>query len=199
MAISLCRGSTSLTCRSSMKMDPDVTSSSPATIRSAVVLPQPDGPTRTSSSPSSIWRSSDCTAVVPSGYCLVTESSTIRDTFPASLPSSPGSLAHAESEPLDQVPLEDQVHGDGRQGADQRACHQRRDGGGAPGRERGQPDGDGPVAGVLQEEQADQQVIPDLDELEHRDSRDGRQRERDGDLQERPLVAQAVHDGGLDQ
>src|ERR1700726_1317020 len=60
-------------------MAPAVTSSSPAIIRSAVVLPHPDGPTRTSSSPSSTCRFSDLTAVVPSGYCLVTESSTIRD------------------------------------------------------------------------------------------------------------------------
>src|SRR5450432_2445873 len=106
MAMSRCRGSTSLTSRSSMKIDPDVTSSSPATIRSAVVLPQPDGPTSTSSSPSPTSRSSDCTAVVPSGNRLVTESSTIRDTSHA---PSLYSLAHPQGQSLDQVPLEDQV------------------------------------------------------------------------------------------
>ena len=42
-------------------------SSSPATIRSAVVLPHPDGPTKTISSASSTCRSSSETAFVPSG------------------------------------------------------------------------------------------------------------------------------------
>jgi len=58
-----------------MKMVPSVTFSRPATMRSAVVLP--DGPTSTISSPSAIDRSSDLTAVVPSGNCLVMPSSTI--------------------------------------------------------------------------------------------------------------------------
>ncbi len=75
MAMSRSRGSTSLTGRSAMKMVPSVTFSRPATMRSAVVLP--DGPTSTISSPSAIDRSSDLTAVVPSGNCLVMPSSTI--------------------------------------------------------------------------------------------------------------------------
>ena len=46
-------------------MRPDVTDSSPATMRSAVVLPQPDGPSSTRNSPSSMVRSrplTTCTA-----------------------------------------------------------------------------------------------------------------------------------------
>ena len=77
MAMSRSRGSMSLTGRPPMKMVPAVTSSRPATRRSAVVLPHPDGPTSTISSPSAIDRSSDLTAVVPSGNCLVMPSSTI--------------------------------------------------------------------------------------------------------------------------
>ena len=46
---------------------PGMISSSPATILSAVVLPQPDGPTSTISSPSAISRFSSSTACVPSG------------------------------------------------------------------------------------------------------------------------------------
>ena len=46
---------------------PSVISSSPAIIRSADVLPQPDGPTKTTSSPSSMSSSSSWTARVPSG------------------------------------------------------------------------------------------------------------------------------------
>ena len=41
-------------------------------MRSAVVLPQPDGPTKTMNSPSSISRSSESTAQVPSGKIFET-------------------------------------------------------------------------------------------------------------------------------
>ena len=44
MAMSRCRGATSFTNLSSMRISPDVTVSSPAIMRSVVVLPQPDGP-----------------------------------------------------------------------------------------------------------------------------------------------------------
>jgi hypothetical protein len=37
-----------------MAMSPPETSSSPATMRSSVLLPQPDGPTMTTNSPSAI-------------------------------------------------------------------------------------------------------------------------------------------------
>ncbi len=67
MAMSRSRGSVSLTGCPSMRMVPSVISSSPATMRSAVVFPHPDGPTSTISSPSAMVRSSDLTAVVPSG------------------------------------------------------------------------------------------------------------------------------------
>src|SRR4051812_25521920 len=55
-----------------MKIDPASTSSRPASIRNAVVLPEPDGPTRTMNSPSAMSRSSESTAgaSVP-GYTLV--------------------------------------------------------------------------------------------------------------------------------
>src|SRR3954470_19572631 len=55
-----------------MKIDPASTSSRPASIRNAVVLPEPDGPTRTMNSPSAMSRSSASTAgaSVP-GYTLV--------------------------------------------------------------------------------------------------------------------------------
>ena len=45
-----------------MKIAPASTSSSPASMRSAVVLPEPDGPTSTMNSPSATWRSSASTA-----------------------------------------------------------------------------------------------------------------------------------------
>jgi hypothetical protein len=62
MATSRRFGGSSLTSRSPMWIAPASTSSSPASIRSAVVLPEPDGPTSTISSPSAMSRSSASTA-----------------------------------------------------------------------------------------------------------------------------------------
>src|SRR5579863_8630041 len=56
MAMSRSFGDTSFTTRSPMRISPPVASSSPAIIRSAVVLPHPDGPTNTKNSLSWIWR-----------------------------------------------------------------------------------------------------------------------------------------------
>jgi hypothetical protein len=55
------RGATSLTTRSPIAISPPVIDSSPASIRSAVVLPEPEGPTNTMNSPSAISRSSPWT------------------------------------------------------------------------------------------------------------------------------------------
>src|SRR5205823_5374150 len=65
-------GLSSFTTRSPMQTVPALTSSSPATSRSSVDLPQPDGPTTTTSSPSSIRSVQSATARVPSGKTLST-------------------------------------------------------------------------------------------------------------------------------
>jgi hypothetical protein len=57
-----------------MRSTPSEISSNPAAIRSAVVLPQPDGPTNTMNSPSSTSSSRSDTARVPSAYTLLTRS-----------------------------------------------------------------------------------------------------------------------------
>ena len=57
MAMSRSLGGTSLTTRPPISMVPPVISSSPAIIRSAVDLPQPDGPTSTMNSWSWMSRS----------------------------------------------------------------------------------------------------------------------------------------------
>src|ERR1700716_4013133 len=49
-------GGTSTTLRPSIRICPPVTSSSPAIRRNSVVLPQPDGPTKTTKEPFSISR-----------------------------------------------------------------------------------------------------------------------------------------------
>src|SRR4029078_11198051 len=57
-----------------MLSSPALTSSSPATRRSAVDLPEPDGPTRTTNSPSATSSVRSSTARVPSGKTLATPS-----------------------------------------------------------------------------------------------------------------------------
>ena len=59
-------GGRSLTTRPSIFTSPDVIVSSPAIIRSAVVFPHPDGPTKTTNSPAPTSRSRSVTASVPS-------------------------------------------------------------------------------------------------------------------------------------
>src|SRR5437763_6868976 len=67
---------------------PELLSSRPALIRSALVLPHPDGPTKTTNSPSSISRSSSRTARVPSAYTLLSCSSPISATATSTIASS---------------------------------------------------------------------------------------------------------------
>src|SRR5689334_4984740 len=63
MARSRSRAGTSLTWIPSMRISPEVGSSRPATIRMVVVLPQPEGPSRTSSSLSAISSDSSSRAM----------------------------------------------------------------------------------------------------------------------------------------
>src|SRR5665647_927355 len=65
------RGAMSLTTLSPMETVPEVMVSSPASMRNAVVLPQP-GPTSTTNSPSATTRLMSDTACVPSENTLVT-------------------------------------------------------------------------------------------------------------------------------
>jgi hypothetical protein len=54
-----------VTSRPPIEIAPLVASSSPATIRSSVDLPHPDGPTSTANSPSSIRSATSSTAFTP--------------------------------------------------------------------------------------------------------------------------------------
>src|SRR3954470_4720452 len=80
MAMSRSLGATSLTTRSPIRSSPEDASSRPATMRSAVDLPLPDGPTRIVNSPSSTDRSSPSTAFVPSSKTFETSSNAIDAT-----------------------------------------------------------------------------------------------------------------------
>src|ERR687898_989056 len=66
------RGAIPFTTLSPMRISPSEISSRPATIRSAVVFPQPDGPTRTMNSPSCASSVRSVTARVPSGKTFAT-------------------------------------------------------------------------------------------------------------------------------
>src|SRR5918996_5684851 len=71
MATWRARGGRPLTTLPPISTSPSVASSSPATVRSSVVLPQPDGPSRTRYSPSLVARSTPSTArTSPPRNCL---------------------------------------------------------------------------------------------------------------------------------
>src|ERR1700680_1063873 len=63
-------------------MSPEVTSSSPAIMRKVVLLPQPEGPTRTTNSRSAISRSIPCTAGVRSKVLTMLRSATCAILLP---------------------------------------------------------------------------------------------------------------------
>src|SRR5829696_8976762 len=69
------RGASIVTSRPPIEILPPLASSSPAIMRKSVVLPHPDGPTRTMNSPSPISRSTPSTARTPFGKTFVSCSS----------------------------------------------------------------------------------------------------------------------------
>src|SRR5665647_710303 len=98
MAMSRSRGAMWLTTLSPMEIVPDVIVSSPASMRNAVVLPHPEGPTSTTNSPSATTRFMSDTARVPSEYTLATR---LKVTPATSVTSS---LLGRPTEPLRGTP-----------------------------------------------------------------------------------------------
>src|SRR4051794_22924393 len=102
-------GGTPLTSRSSMKMEPSSTGSSPASIRRVVDFPQPEGPTRTMNSPSPISRSSPGTAGASKpGYqrwapLNVTVAMIAPSSQPPSQPPSQPSACHSQAVAGDHI------------------------------------------------------------------------------------------------
>src|SRR5919202_4355127 len=111
------RGAIRLTTRSPIWISPPETDSRPASIRSAVVLPEPDGPTSTMNSPSAMSSVSPRTASTWPKR-LSTRS---KRTAAMELPLH-GSGEHAP----DEVSLEEHVEEDHRGGDDHRAGRQQR-------------------------------------------------------------------------
>src|SRR5664279_4021954 len=78
--------------RSSIQMRPLVGSIMRLIMRRLVVLPQPEGPTKTVILPDGAVRLRSSTAIVPSGYCLVTDSNRIIASPPHLEPLPTGEL-----------------------------------------------------------------------------------------------------------
>src|SRR3954451_25345315 len=106
MAMSRAFGGTSFTTRSPMRTWPRDTDSSPATIRSAVVFPHPEGPTSTMNSLSAIDRLSSWMASVPSSKIFHTSSKTIsamRSPPSCRDPPRPSHVRRRRRRPLDEI------------------------------------------------------------------------------------------------
>src|SRR5215468_2166806 len=107
-------GALSFTTSPPIRSSPSVMSSRPAIMFSVVDLPQPDGPTRMTNSPSAMSRLILSTASAPSGKRLVTWSRTMSATV------SPHVLAlnRARGQSSDDPALEEQHEDDDRNGDD---------------------------------------------------------------------------------
>src|ERR671922_1745155 len=115
MAMSRSLGGTSLTTSSPIRISPSETSSSPAIILRVVVLPQPDGPTRTTNSRSAMDRSRPRTASTSSKRFTTLRSVTSAIAF-----STFGSAGRKSG---DVVVHQKRVNDERRGGAPGRPCH----------------------------------------------------------------------------
>src|SRR5690242_10732899 len=123
------RGAIRLTTRSPIEISPAVIDSSPASIRNAVVLPEPEGPTSTMNSPSAISSERSRTAsTVPPNVLPTSEKVT-----PAM-----SALHRPGQHPADEVPLEEHVQDDDRERHDHRARGEQRQVGGVAALEEGE-------------------------------------------------------------
>src|SRR6185312_10050793 len=115
MAMSRSIGGSSFTTVLPIRMSPEVIASRPAIMRSVVVLPQPEGPTKTTNSLSWIWRSTSFTTCVRSNFLL-----SLR-TVTSAMTLSLDRAGEARDVMFDEERVDDR-HGDRAQ---QRAGHQR--------------------------------------------------------------------------
>src|SRR6266566_2467464 len=106
MAMSRSLDSMSLTTRPSMEIVPALISSSPASMRSSVDLPHPDGPTSTMNSPSLMSKPMPwMTLVLPKVFSMFWNDTDAISAYSQNL-TSISSLHRAGGKPSDHVPLE---------------------------------------------------------------------------------------------
>ena len=89
MAMSRSIGGTSLTTVSPIRISPELTASRPAIMRSVVVLPQPEGPTKTMNSLSRMCRSTSFTTWLASNILLSLRTITSAIAYPFTEPVRP--------------------------------------------------------------------------------------------------------------
>src|ERR1700674_1642727 len=194
MAMSRSIGASSLTTLSPIRISPAVMLSSPATMRSVVVLPQPDGPTRTMNSLSRICRLTSLTACTPSNFlfkCLMTTCATLSLRLAADLTPEASTLADAS--PLHRpgqaraiVLDEEGVHDRDRDRAQQRARHQRSPEEHVAADElRGDPDRHGFLLRRGQEHQGVDELVPGQREGEDAGRQDARHGDGEDDVDHR--------------
>src|SRR6478672_3345128 len=150
MAMSRSLDSTSLTTRPSIAIVPPLISSSPASMRRRVDLPQPEGPTSTVNSPSAMSK--------PMPWMTLTEPkffSTLRNWRDAMCPALSGPLAlHGTGrEAAHHVALECVVDRRRRQRVDQARGHQQLPGGVVGGQEVAERDRQGDAAIIGKKEE----------------------------------------------
>src|SRR6201999_2013961 len=191
MAMSRSRAETSLTTRSPIWIVPDVGVSNPAIIRSAVVLPHPEDPTRIMNSPSAMSSDSSSTATAPPAKRLVTASS----VTPAM--SAPPSLDPRECAGADEPPLGEQEHGQHRDLAHHGAGHEQVPLGEVRALQLGEPELERGVGLGVDDDQRPEEVIPGPHELDDPQRGQRRQRQRQDDLEQDAQARGAVHAGGL--
>src|SRR4051812_9384608 len=180
MAIRRLRGGRVVASRPPMSTRPASTFSRPARQRSSVVLPQPDGPSSTTKSPSATSRSTSSTAVTLPKVLRIAWKRTSAIYFSTLLLQHPS--PHRE-----QVATDEQDHDHGR-------GHEEEPTGEAEVRRRALEQrenlrGQRPVA--EREERGGKDLVPGDDEDEDRRRREPGQRERERDLHERRGAATA--------
>src|SRR6266496_4210163 len=104
MAISRFSGASSFMRLPAMMMSPDVTRSRPAIMRKVVVLPQPEGPSRQTTSPAATERSASFTATKSPNFLVILRASIV-DML---------SLDCAEGDAAQQVVLQEERHQENR-------------------------------------------------------------------------------------
>src|SRR5512132_720838 len=185
------RGATSSTTRSPIRMLPELSASRPASIRSAVVLPEPEGPTSTMNSPSSIASDSSDTAVV-SPKRFVTRSN-------VTLAISALALHRAREHAADEVTLEEDVDDDDGSRDDHRAGGEQRQVGRVLPLEEREPERRRAQVLVGDHHEREQELVPRPHEDEHHHREDRGPPERDKHAPECRPTRGAVDACGFEQ
>src|SRR6266852_2239360 len=191
-------GGRSFTTRSPMVISPPVISSNPATIRSVVDLPQPDGPTSTTNSLSRMWRFTSLTACTSSYFLFRSFNSTCAMTPSSGVITVSGSALHGAGEAGDVVFDEEgiyQGHGDGAQQGSGHELAPEVDV--AADQLRHDAHGDGLALRRGEEDQGVDELVPGQREREDPGREDARHRDRKDDADHGPEARGPVDAGAL--